>query len=48
MKARPKPLHATKSARKRKQRLQRLGVWIFIALFAFSVVGFMIAVQVVR
>jgi small neutral amino acid transporter SnatA (MarC family) len=31
--------HATRSARQRKQLLLRAGVWIFLILFAFTIVG---------
>jgi len=35
----PKIRYATQSARRRSQALLRLGVWIFIFVFALSVVG---------
>jgi hypothetical protein len=39
MSYRTKVTHMTQSARKRRQALLRLGVWIFLCVFAFSVVG---------
>jgi hypothetical protein len=38
--------HETRAARSRKEFWKRLGVWIFIFIFAFSVVGGLIAVGV--
>ena len=38
----------TRAARRRKEMLLRLGVWIFILLFAFSIVGALIAVGTIR
>jgi hypothetical protein len=35
--------HTTQAARRRGQALLRLGVWIFIFVFALSVVGGLIA-----
>ena len=35
--------HETRSARARRQSLLRLGVWIFLGLFVFSIVGVAIA-----
>ncbi len=29
----------TRKARRLRERLQKLGVWIFLALFLFSIVG---------
>lgn len=43
-----KTQHHTRSARKRKQALLRLGVWIFLLIFAFSVVGALFAVGTIR
>lgn len=31
--------HETRSKRARRQRLLKAGVWVFLVLFAFSVVG---------
>lgn len=31
--------HETRSKRMRRQRLLKAGVWIFLCIFAFSVVG---------
>jgi hypothetical protein len=36
--------HQTKSARARREFWKRLGIWIFIFIFGFSVVGGLIAV----
>jgi hypothetical protein len=38
--------HTTRSVRARREFWKRLGVWIFIVIFAFSVVGGLIAVGV--
>jgi hypothetical protein len=39
-----RPTHLTKTARARRDRLKRLGVWIFIVFFALSVAGGLIVV----
>lgn len=39
MKTRPRITYETRSTRARRQALMRLGVWIFLGIFAFSVVG---------
>lgn len=31
--------HETRSKRKRRQRWLRAGIWVFLCVFAFSVVG---------
>jgi hypothetical protein len=36
--------HTTRSTRSRREFWKRLGIWIFIFIFAFSVVGGAIAV----
>jgi ABC-type Fe3+ transport system permease subunit len=36
--------HQTRSARSRREFWKRTGIWIFIFVFAFSVVGGLIAV----
>ena len=36
--------HTTRSARARREFWKRLAIWIFIFVFAFSVVGGLIAV----
>jgi hypothetical protein len=36
--------HTTRSARARREFWKRLGIWVFIVIFAFSVVGGLIAV----
>ncbi len=36
--------HQTRSSRSRREFWKRLGIWIFIFIFAFSVVGGLIAV----
>jgi hypothetical protein len=36
--------HETRSRRKARQRWIKAGVWLFILVFAFSVVGFMIVI----
>ncbi len=36
--------HQTRSARSRREFWKRLGIWVFIFVFAFSVVGGLIAV----
>ncbi|MCL5258513.1 MAG: hypothetical protein ACYDG0_02935 [Vulcanimicrobiaceae bacterium] len=40
---RPKVVYQTRSARQRRQALLRAGIWIFLCIFAFSVVGAVIA-----
>jgi hypothetical protein len=35
----PQTTHLTRSARQRREFWKRLGVWIFLIIFAFSVVG---------
>jgi Na+/proline symporter len=37
-------VHQTKSARARRDKLMRAGVWVFILMFAFSVVGGLIVI----
>lgn len=48
MSMRKQTLHRTRSSRQRKQALLRLGVWIFLIVFAFSVVGALFAVGTIR
>jgi hypothetical protein len=36
--------HTTRSTRSRREFWKRLGIWIFIFIFAFSVVGGAIAI----
>ncbi len=49
MSRRTKPVtHTSRSARRRKQTLLRAGVWIFLVIFAFSVVGALFAVGTIR
>jgi hypothetical protein len=43
-KGRPQP----RAARRRKEFFLRAGVWIFIFIFAFSIVGALIAVGTIR
>ncbi len=38
--------HETRSKRRARQRWMKAGIWLFIFVFAFSVVGFMIILQV--
>ena len=40
------PSHETRSARARREFWKRLGVWIFIVLFAFSVAGALVVFAV--
>ncbi len=40
--------HTTRASRRRKQMLLRAGVWVFIFLFAFSIVGGLLAVGFIR
>lgn len=35
--------HETRSKRARRQKLMRLGIWIFLFVFAFSVAGGIVA-----
>jgi hypothetical protein len=42
---RPKPQN-TRAARKRKDALLRIGVWVFLVIFALSSVGFVLGVFV--
>lgn len=44
----PARAYPTRAARKRKQMLLRAGVWVFIFLFAFSIVGGLLAVGFIR
>lgn len=44
MSRRPKVRYETQSARRRRQTLLRAGIWIFIFVFAFSIVGGLLAV----
>lgn len=39
MSSRPSVTHHTREARRRKEALKRAGVWAFLIVFAFSVVG---------
>ena len=39
MSPKPKIKYATQSSRRRRQWLLRLGVWIFVLVFALSIVG---------
>jgi len=39
MSRRPHVPHTTRSARKRREALKRLGIWVFVGVFALSVVG---------
>jgi hypothetical protein len=45
---RARPTHHTRAKRGRVEFLKRLGIWIFIFLFVFSVAGGLIAFTVVR
>ena len=46
MSTRRPQIHTTRSARRRKQRLLRAGVWVFLVIFALSSVGFVLGVLV--
>ncbi|HTX58384.1 MAG TPA: hypothetical protein VMH02_01820 [Verrucomicrobiae bacterium] len=37
--------HQTRSARARREFWKRLGIWIFLLIFAFSVVGGLIVIS---
>ena len=37
--------YSTRASRKRKQTLMRAGIWVFIFVFAFSIVGGIFAVS---
>ncbi|MDQ2872044.1 MAG: hypothetical protein M3R35_02820 [Candidatus Eremiobacteraeota bacterium] len=39
MSGRPRVTHQTRSARRRRQTWLRAGIWIFLIIFAMSVVG---------
>jgi hypothetical protein len=39
MSTRPRITHETKHARRRKDTWKRAGIWAFLFIFAFSVVG---------
>lgn len=39
-----KARHETRSKRRARQRWLKAGVWLFIVIFAFSVVGFLIVI----
>jgi hypothetical protein len=43
---RPSQTHETRSKRAQREFLKRLGIWIFIGLFVFSVAGGLIAFTV--
>ncbi len=45
---RARPSHETRARRGQREFLKRLGIWIFIFLFVFSVAGGLIAFTVVR
>jgi hypothetical protein len=47
MSARVRVRHETRAARKRRESLMRLGVWIFLILFAFTVAGGVVAFTLV-
>ena len=40
--------YETQSARRKRQTWLRFGVWIFILVFAFSIVGGLLAVGFIR
>lgn len=40
--------HETRAKRNQREFFKKLGIWIFIAIFAFSVVGGLIAFTVSR
>lgn len=40
--------YTTRASRKRKQTLLRAGVWIFIFVFAFSIVGGIFALSLAK
>lgn len=46
MSTRPRQTHETKAARARRETWKKVGIWIFILLFAFSVAGGVIAFTV--
>ncbi|MDQ6826398.1 MAG: hypothetical protein M3Z14_04255 [Candidatus Eremiobacteraeota bacterium] len=39
MSKRAQATHETRSARQRRQTLLKAGIWIFLAIFVFSIVG---------
>ncbi|HEY9084628.1 MAG TPA: hypothetical protein VIN40_01600 [Candidatus Tyrphobacter sp.] len=41
-----KPRHETRSKRRRRQLWLKAGIWIFLGVFAFSVVGGLMVVAV--
>lgn len=48
MNARPRTTHETRAKRARRDFWKRVGVWIFILVFVFSVAGGVIAFTVAR
>jgi hypothetical protein len=44
MSQRPRVRYETQSARRRRQGWLRAGVWVFIFVFAFSIVGGLLAI----
>lgn len=48
MTQRRKMTHETRSARARRQFWLRLGVWVFIGIFVFSVAGMALIMATVR
>lgn len=45
MTKRAQTTHETRSARQRRQRLLKAGIWIFLGIFVFSILGFAIVVS---
>lgn len=45
---RPARAYPTRAQRRRKEILLRAGVWVFIVLFAFSIVGGLLAVSFIH
>jgi hypothetical protein len=41
-------MHETRSARARRALIMRIGVWIFIGVFAFSVAGGLLIMAAVK
>jgi hypothetical protein len=48
MSNRTRVVHETRAKRAKREFWKRLGVWIFIFIFVFSVAGGVIAMSVVR
>lgn len=45
MTKRTQTTHETRSARQRRQTLLKAGIWIFLGIFVFSILGFAIVVS---